>query len=163
MSMPSPDSQPQADPRRRFHGRYRLKLDEKGRVSLPAIFRRAIPTDGDTQNGTLILMQGPAGYLQARSVQEWDQRVAQLAENAELKGQAGRWRRRKLFAGVVPAPIDHKGRFQISRELREAGGLGDEVIILGVDRALEIWDPNRYFELDQQQKIDLSDVEDILF
>jgi len=145
----------------RFHGRFRQKIDEKGRVSLPAIFRRAIPAEDE--NGTLILRAGPDGYLQALSVQEWESRIERLTEEQPSKGADGRWRRRTLYSSVVPASIDDKGRFTIPRELLETAGIRKDCLILGVDRAIEIWNPDRFFELEAQHETDLSDVEDILF
>lgn len=154
-------NRPNSQPIARFHGRFRQKIDEKGRVSLPAIFRRAIPAEGE--NGTLILQKGPDGYLQAVSVQEWESRIERLNQAQTSKGAAARQRRRDLFSSVVPASIDDKGRFTIPRELLEEVGIHKDCLILGVDRAIEIWNPDRYFELESQHETDLSDVEDILF
>jgi MraZ protein len=154
-------NRPNSQPIVRFHGRFRQKIDEKGRVSLPAIFRRAIPAEDE--NGTLILREGPDGYLQAVSVQEWESRIERLTESQPSKGAEGRWRRRKLVGSAVPASIDEKGRFTIPRDLLDAAGIGRDCLILGVDRAIEIWNPDRYFELEAQHEMDLSDAEDILF
>ena len=158
---PMEANHPNSQPIARFHGRFRQKIDEKGCVSLPAIFRRAVPAEGE--NGTLILREGPDGYLQAVSVQEWESRIERLSEAQPSKGKDGRWRRRKLVGSVVPASIDDKGRFTIPRELLDVAGIGRDCLILGVDRAIEIWNPDRYFELEAQHDTDLSDVEDILF
>jgi MraZ protein len=154
---------PQAVPSARFHGRFRQKIDEKGRVSLPALFRRAIPREGSEDNGTLILIKGPEGYLQAFSVQEWEERIERLNAASTAKGAEARWRRRALFGSVAPLSLDDKGRCTIPRQLLEEVGIGHECLILGVDRAIEIWDPARFFELEAAQHLDLSDVEDILF
>ncbi len=154
-------NRPNSPPNARFHGRFRQKIDDKGRVSLPAIFRRAIPAEGES--GTLILRKGPDGYLQAVSVQEWESRIERLNEAQTSKGAEARWRRRELFSSVVPASIDDKGRFTIPRDLLEEAGIRKDCLILGVDRAIEIWNPDRYFELEARQETDLSDVEDILF
>ena len=149
--------------RPRFHGRFRQKLDEKGRVSLPAFLRRAIPQQHSGEQGNLILMDGPEGYVQALPVEEWEDRTRRWRASATEGGAKKRWRRRAIFGGVVPAPIDDKGRFKIPRELLEAAGIDRECLILGVDTAIEIWNPQRYFEQQAQVETDLSDLEDLLF
>ncbi len=150
-------------PSSRFHGRFRLKLDDKGRVSLPAFFRRAIPAETPEDHGNLILQAGPDGYIQALPVAEWERRTRELDAVGAQKGASKRWRRRAIFGGVVPAPVDEKGRFKIPRELLETAGIQRDCLILGVDRAIEIWDPDRFFELEAQHRADLSDLEDLLF
>ncbi len=158
------DSHPTSPaPRPRFHGRFRLKLDEKGRVSLPAFFRRALLPEHPGDHGNLILLEGPEGYIQVLPVQEWENRTRQAEAMSSERGAEKRWRRRALFGTVVPAPVDEKGRFKLPRELLDAAGIGRDCLILGVDKAIEIWDPQRYFELEAQHKTDLSDIEDILF
>ena len=149
--------------RPRFHGRFRQKLDEKGRVSLPAFFRRAIPQEHPGDQGNLILQAGPDGYIQVLPVEEWEDRTRAIQLSPAERGAKKRWLRRAIFAGVIPAPLDEKGRFKIPRELLEEAGIGRECLILGVDKAIELWDPQRYFEQQAQHETDLSELEDILF
>jgi len=96
-------------------------------------------------------------------VQEWEARIERFQSKSEWKGEEGRWRRRRIFGAVTPTTLDEKGRFTIPKDLLESVGIGRQCLILGVERSIEIWDPDRYFELERQHQTDLSDVEDILF
>lgn len=143
-----------------FFGRYRLRLDEKGRVTLPSAFRRSLPADAPEE---LALLEGPDGYVQILPLPEWEDRMRRLEATAGGTAKQRRERRRRLYGGVERAQLDEKGRLTVPQALIEAAGIGREVLAVGVDRAVELWDPDRWFTAEQQSTADLAGTEDILF
>jgi DNA-binding transcriptional regulator/RsmH inhibitor MraZ len=59
--------------------------------------------------------------------------------------------------------LDEKGRLLLPQHMIEAAGLSRDVLAVGVDRAVELWNPDRYFALEKQQRVDVKSVERILF
>lgn len=147
----------------RFFGRQRLRLDAKGRLTFPALFRRLL---GEDEEPLFVLRQGREGYVQLIPHEHWARLQDELEErsrreidallDAHERGELGddefdaRLARieddkRERHVEVVPAPLDPKGRFAVDDELRERNGMGKELLVLGLGRYLELVDPDRYF------------------
>ena len=129
----------------RFSGKAVGKVDDKGRVVFPAIFRDAIARDGG-EDMTLIVkksVQGDCLNLFTRS--EWERRCDRVLENLdpELNPEhAAFWS--KYNDGVFYLVPDGKlGRLNIPSELLEQTGITKEVVFSGVGYKLEIWSKER--------------------
>jgi MraZ protein len=143
-----------------FFGRYRLKIDEKGRLTLPSAFRRALP-DGSTEE--VVLLVGPEQYIEVLPNPEWQDRMRRAQPGPAVKRDTLRAWRRGIFGQGDSAPLDEKGRMTIPQGLLEAAEIERDVIALGVDRVIELWNPDRFFDYEKQHTVDASDVEDILY
>lgn len=144
-----------------FFGRYRLKLDDKGRVTLPSLLRRALPTGAKS---LFLLRQGSDDpYVQMIPVHEWNRLQGRREAAGGLTGRELRWSQRTFKGGVVPVQLDPKGRFSVAGELTEANGIGEEILIQGVGRVLELWDPTTFFDLLAKNSMDPKDVDDLLY
>jgi len=123
-----------------FQGVYYNSIDAKGRASIPARFRELL--NGDD---ALVVTQDRGGIV-AYPVADW----AQFLENfAALPYDE--FREALYFATVTPAtrcPFDKQGRIQIPQSLRENCQLDTdgerEVVIVGADRSIQIWNKTRY-------------------
>ncbi len=129
----------------RFSGKAVGKVDDKGRVVFPAIFRDAIARDGG-EDMTLIVkksVQGDCLNLFTRS--EWERRCDRVLENLdpELNPEhAAFWS--KYNDGVFYLVPDGKlGRLNIPSELLEQTGITKEVVFSGVGYKIEIWSKER--------------------
>ena len=128
-----------------FSGTYTPKLDEKGRLFLPAKFR------DDTKEG-LVITRGQERALDIRT-------TAQFAEFAEKFNRASqtdanlRAYGRMLFALATEQVPDKQGRVTVTPELREYAGLGREAVVIGVYDRIEIWEPSswRRYTVEQEQ------------
>lgn len=54
--------------------------------------------------------------------------------------------RRLLFSGAVQLSIDRQGRVLIPPYLRDYAGLDGEVLIVGMEMFVELWEPARWQE-----------------
>lgn len=129
----------------RFSGKAVGKVDDKGRVVFPAIFRDAIAREGG-EDMTLIVkksVQGDCLNLFTRS--EWERRCDRVLENLdpELNPEhAAFWS--KYNDGVFYLVPDEKlGRLNIPSELLEQTGITKEVVFSGVGYKIEIWSKER--------------------
>jgi MraZ protein len=120
-----------------FLGRYDFQMDEKGRVSLPAAFRRG--ADGD--RFILVQLEGPA--LTLYPMQEWEKLQESLLRFRKTSEAAENYVRRVTSNAVEVSP-DKQGRILIPSWLQEAASLKGTVVLSGVLDKVEIWDPEEF-------------------
>lgn len=113
-------------------GTHSYQLDPKGRVSLPARFREAFA------DGAWITI-GQDGCLFCFPRAEWERRSEEVT-SAPLSDADGRAYARLFFGSSDEARLDGQGRVTIPQRLREAAGIGKDVVVLGVRDRMEIWD-----------------------
>jgi len=115
-----------------FLGTHAPRLDDKGRLVLPAKFR-----DGLAEG--LVMAKG-----QDRSIVVWP--AAEFAAHAERLNEASRSDAkvraylRVLFSGAFDDVPDRQGRVTVPAALREYAGLEREVVVVGNGTTIEIWD-----------------------
>lgn len=120
-----------------FLGRYDYQLDLKGRVSLPADFRRAA---GESR---LVLLQWEPTHLTLFPADIWEGVQARILELRRTRPEAHN-RLRRITARAVHVEPDRQGRILIPALLKDAVGLEGSVVVAGnVDR-IEIWAPQTF-------------------
>ena len=121
-----------------FMGTYAPKVDDKGRLFLPAKFRDAL-SEG------LVITQGQENCLTV-----WPEATfmaeARRAQETPMTNKDARDYRRVLFAGAEQGTPDKQGRIGISPILRASAGIERDVVVAGVGDRVEIWNPQRWAE-----------------
>lgn len=121
----------------RFLGHIEAKADKKGRVFLPAVFRREMQEAGEER---LILRKDvfePCLVLYPESV--WNQQLD------TLRNHLNRWNKkhqqifRMFISDVEPVTLDGNGRFLIPKRYLKMAGIQQEVRFIGMDDTIEIW------------------------
>ena len=121
---------------RRFRGELVHKVDQKGRVSVPATFRRALeegdPDWHDGLNPNLVIVYGRPGkkFLECYSIKamaELDEMIEDLPPFSEERDELERF----LATKSVYAEVDPTGRIVLSQKLREQIGIVDEAVFAG--------------------------------
>ncbi len=124
----------------RFLGNIEAKTDAKGRVFLPAAFRKVMQSSGETElvmrkdvfQDCLVLYPGSV----------WDKQME------TLRSKLNRWNRqhqqvfRQFVSDVEVITPDASGRILIPRKYQAMCGIQQQVQFLGVDDTIEIW-PSR--------------------
>lgn len=122
-----------------FLGRYEYQMDGKGRVSLPAAFRRE--ADGDR----FVLLQWEEPYLTLFPEAAWARYRERLLE-FRRSGKGAARHVRQILANAAEVSPDGQGRILIPAWLQEAADLEGAVLLHGNLDRIEIWDPERYRE-----------------
>ncbi len=115
-----------------FTGEHERLLDEKGRLSLPPLFRRyLVDTAFLARSGSdPCVMLYPAHEIETVAARLRDKvRSGEVSANAQ----------RRWAASINEVKTDSQGRLAIAPKLREAVGLQREVVIIGVVERAEIW------------------------
>jgi MraZ protein len=115
-----------------FLGTHTPKLDDKGRLTLPAKFREALA-------GGLMVTKGQDHCLYVFPRAEFEQMARRVA-SAPLTNEAVRAYQRYLFSGTDEQRPDSQGRISIVPELRRYAGLTKDCVVIGAISRLEIWD-----------------------
>jgi MraZ protein len=121
----------------RVMGTYRPKLDEKGRLFLPAKFRAAL-AEG------VVVTQGQENCLYVWPPAVFDREIEAL--DRPLSSRAGRSLARMFYSSGEDLMPDKQGRIAVPVTLREYAGLEKDVVVIGVRDRLEIWNPARWEE-----------------
>jgi MraZ protein len=115
-----------------FLGTYTPKLDDKGRLTLPAKFRDAL-------RGGLMITKGQDRCLYVFTRDAFTE-LAQKVASAPLTNDSARVFQRNLFSGTDEQNPDGQGRIAITPELRRYAGLTKECVVIGAFSRVEIWD-----------------------
>lgn len=121
----------------RFTGNIDAKTDEKGRVFVPAVFRKLLQ---QANLDALILRKDifqQCLVLYPESV--WNEMVDAITERTNPFDSKGRAALRGFVAGAEKIAIDGNGRILIPRRYLEAADIQGEVRFIGMDNAIEIW------------------------
>src|SRR3990167_9953920 len=105
-----------------FLGEYQLNFSGKGRIVLPKKIRQEI------KGKDLILSRGFENCIWGFSPEEFEKEAKRQLEVSATE-ERGRYLRRYLFSGSVPAELDTQGRFIIPSALLTYANLGFEVAI----------------------------------
>ncbi|MBI4901434.1 MAG: division/cell wall cluster transcriptional repressor MraZ [Actinobacteria bacterium] len=121
---------------RRLGGTFFPKLDDKGRLTLPAKFREHFA------NG-VVVTRVQEGCLAVYDVETFDSLDAKFeaktANDAEIRAYQ-RW----LNSGSHDDVPDRQGRVTLPAPLRTFAGLDRDVVVIGSGDRVEVWDPARW-------------------
>jgi len=136
-----------------FLGEHQHSLDAKGRVILPARFR-------DQLEGGAVMAKALDSCLAVYPVDEFH-RVAANLQEARSRGATERQAARTYFAGAVEIAPDKQGRVAVPQHLRTFANLVRDVIVAGMYHRIEIWDAQRFRELDREGDASILSAEEL--
>jgi len=136
-----------AEQRTRFFGTYEPRLDEKGRMVLPARMRAQL---GET--GVLGKLDGCLGLW---SLEGFEEAADQMA--ADTSGRVSSGALRQFTADAFEISPDQQGRIVIPARLRDYAQLGPVVAIIGRINRAEIWDLQVWNALSDTQDAELNE------
>ncbi len=119
------------------------KVDAKGRVSIPALFRKAL--DLRNADGNLVLVPG---FRDKRCVEGYAPDAYEaLARSIRSMHPADPNRRKleyRLMGRALPLQIDENGRIVLPAEMRQAYGLDGEAVFVGMGDSFQLWSGEGY-------------------
>jgi MraZ protein len=136
-------------------------VDQKGRVSVPATFRRVLE-EGDPDwapggNPSFVLIYGLSGScLDGHTVagaNALDERVSRVPDRKQRQALE-----RIFNSQSVYAQVDENGRIVLPQRLRDKFGLDEEALFAGMGEHFQVWAPGGYRE-DMESLDDVSERE----
>ncbi|GAA4761925.1 MULTISPECIES: division/cell wall cluster transcriptional repressor MraZ [Microbacterium] len=132
-------------------GTHTPKLDDKGRVILPAKFREELA-------GGIVVTRGQERCLYVFSTAEFE-RVHERIREAPLTNKQARDFLRMFLSGASAETPDGQNRITLPSHLRAYAGLEKELVVTGVGAHAEIWDAaawNAYLESNEESYSELE-------
>lgn len=115
-----------------FRGNFEYQLDDRNRVALPPKFRE------EFANGA-VLVPGLDGCIEVYTPEGFEAE-ARVVERVPAYSEQGRQLRRAFFASSFDVQRDGQGRLLIPAKLLTYASIERDVVVLGNDQRLEIWD-----------------------
>jgi MraZ protein len=135
-----------------FLGTHSPRLDEKGRIILPAKFREEL-AEG------LVLTRGQERCIYVFSQKEFE-RIHESMREAPLSSKQARDYIRVFLSGASDEVPDKQGRVTIPPALRSYAGLGRELAVIGAGTRAEIWDADAWNEYLTEKESAFSETDD---
>jgi MraZ protein len=125
----------------RYLSHYMLRLDAKGRVSIPAPFRAVLARDGFEGVYCYPTLDRPAldagGNALLAEIETLMARYSPYSEEREQFSAA-------LYSTSEILKIDGEGRVMLSESLKTHAEITDAVAFAGLGHKFQIWEPGRF-------------------
>jgi MraZ protein len=115
-----------------FLGTHSPRLDEKGRLILPAKFREQLEAG-------VVVTRGQERCLYVFPAAEFE-RLAEQLRQAPVTSKQARDYLRVFLSGASDEVPDKQGRITLPTNLRTYAGLDRDLAVIGAGQRVEIWD-----------------------
>ena len=123
-----------------FTGTYRHAVDAKGRLFIPVRLREEL-------GETFMVTRGLQNCLRLYPMKEWEAFAAKIAALPETRAKDVR---HYFFANAFDTSLDGQGRVTLPADCIKFASLEKNVVLVGDDTRLEIWDEERWDALDAE-------------
>lgn len=133
-----------------FLGTYTPRLDDKGRLALPARFRPEL-------EGGLVICKGQDRCLNVFTTAEFSRQTEPLRTAPHTERRVRDYAR-VLFASASHETPDGQGRITIPPPLRQYAGLAKDCVVIGTNTRIEVWDASAWQEYLESAEPAFADV-----
>ncbi len=130
-------------------GTYSHSLDQKGRLIIPAKLREEL-------GETFIITKNLDNCLALYPNDEWARFIEKMDALPKISSEPARRLRRFYFGNSQQTETDKQGRILIPGPLRTFANLTKDVVLVGVEDHMEIWDEKTWNSYNDG--MDLSDI-----
>lgn len=126
-----------------FMGEYQHTIDAKGRLIVPSKFR-------DLLGEHFVVTKGLDSCLFIYPPAEWSAFEEKLKQLPLTSSDARKFVR-FFFSGALECDLDNQGRIILPPNLRAYAGLKKEIISIGVNNRVEIWDREKWKDYNEEE------------
>ncbi len=125
-----------------FIGDFVCRIDEKGRLLLPAAFKKAMPAEA---NNTFVVKRDIyEPCLVLYPLNEWEKQVQLIRQRLNPYNREHNAFLRGFFKGTAEIELDATNSLLIHKRLLEEANIDREVVLSGQDGKIEIWNKEEY-------------------
>ena len=121
-----------------FLSKFVNKIDKKGRVTLPSIFRTALPKNN--KNEIILYKSLKYPSIEGCSAERINQ-IANRINELDIFSDDQYDFSTSIFSEIIPTKIDREGRFLIPEKLKIYSNISNEVTFVGQGHFFQIWEP----------------------
>ena len=138
-----------------FIGTYECKIDDKGRIKLPASLTKQMEHFAD--ESFVIKRSVFQKCLEVYPMKPWEKLMTKInGLNRFIKKNADFIR--MFTAGVKTVEMDNVGRLQISKDLTQYANLTKDIVITSAGELVEIWDKEAYEQVISVSEADFANL-----
>jgi MraZ protein len=141
-----------------FSGRHEYTIDDKGRLSIPARFREILNAH---YTPALMLTNHFDGCIVAYPLREWEAFQERMANSEAASRREAKNVLRFINSAATECPIDRLGRILVPQSLRSFGTIRKNVVIVGMNKRIEIWAEEKWTEVMKQAQLDIDRMNDL--
>jgi len=124
-----------------FLGSYNYAIDAKGRISIPAKLRKFVSTEA---NNTFVLTRGSSKCINIYPMDYWKELVASKLDKLNTFDPQDAKFMRLFLQEATEDSFDSQSRLLVPKKLIDSAEIEKEVIILGMNKYIEVWNPKLY-------------------
>ncbi len=136
-------------------GTYECKADAKGRLMVPAAFKKQL--DPILSEGFVLKRAVFQPCLELYPMKEWNVLMAKINRLNRFKKKNNDFIRR-FTAGVKVVEVDASGRLLIPKDLISFAGITKELVLSSAVNIIEIWDKEKYEQAIDDATVDFADL-----
>ena len=140
-----------------FSGSFDHSLDSKGRVIIPATYREAL---GDDFTITINPMK-TAVAIYPKAV--WDKQLERLSHINPMDKVGLQYERYLMSVSFSGNSMDAQGRVLVPMKLRSKIGLTRDIVFVGLNHYIEIWDAEVYAKMEAQTEEQFDTLVDYVY
>ena len=125
-----------------FRGSYQHSIDHKGRISIPARFRKLLSRRA---SDTFIILRGLEACVALYPLDEWN-RMEERLRSRSFHDETNRRFLRIMSLDLTEGTMDAQGRVPLPPRLLAHAHLTKDAMVNGVVDHIEVWDPARLDE-----------------
>ena len=139
-----------------YAGEFRHAVDPKGRITVPAKWRRAESED------FYVIPDQKNQYLIAMPPEEFKEIGKKIQLSTKIDEAKKRIFLRNFFSQAQPVTVDRQGRMLLPEEYCRRVQIGQDVVMAGGDERFEIWSPDRWQAIIEENQNVYGEVADII-
>ena len=129
-----------------FIGDYTCKVDVKGRIILPAAFKKQMPADA--QDHFVVRKDIFENCLVLFAIEDWNRQLAKIRKKLNPFNREQNMFLRNFFKGTAELSLDNNNRILVPKKLMDLIGADRDVVLAGQDGRIEIWAADIYDKID---------------
>jgi MraZ protein len=129
-----------------FIGDYTCKVDVKGRIILPAAFKKQMPADA--QDHFVVRKDIFENCLVLYAIEDWNRQLVKIRKKLNPYNREQNMFLRNFFKGTAELSLDSNNRILVPKKLMDLIGADRDVVLAGQDGRIEIWASDIYDKID---------------
>lgn len=124
-----------------FLGSFKYSIDVKGRISIPAKMRKFVNPEA---NDAFVLTRGTAKCVVIYPMDYWKELVASKLSRLNSFDPKDSKFLRMFLQEAAEDKFDSQSRLTIPKKLIEFASIEKDVLIIGINQFIEVWNPELY-------------------
>ena len=142
-----------------FFGEFEHTLDEKNRLILPSRFRDVFACDVPAR---FFMTRGFDKCLALYLEKDWLAEIKKIQQRPYQQSEVRKFQR-LLYSRTTEVTLDKQGRLLIPEKFKLAANIQKDVVSVGIDNKIEIWDQEQWQAFNQDHHQEFETIAEHLF